>query len=109
MVNTYLGVALEFGVVGLTLFIGLFISALVGLRRALRATLSSDTELRTIISALIATIVGVVITIGTVSSISYLPQVYWSLVGLCVAVTRIAQARRTAALSHHFSQTRIAA
>lgn len=37
IVNTYINLALRVGLVGLTLFVGFFVSILFGLRKALRA------------------------------------------------------------------------
>jgi hypothetical protein len=98
VVNTYLEVVLESGLVGLTLFVGFFASILLALRRALRSTPTADAELRNLLRASIATLVAIVVTIGTVASISYIPYVYWSFAGLCVAVIRLAQTQRAAAV-----------
>jgi O-antigen ligase len=94
VVNTYLGVVLEYGIVGLTLFVGFFASVLFALRRSLRATSVGNPELRTLLRVSIATLVAILVTIGTVSSVSYIPYVYWSFAGLCMAVVRIAYAQR---------------
>jgi O-antigen ligase len=97
VVNTYLEVVLECGLVGLTLFVGFFASILLALWRALRSTPTADPELRNLLRASIATLVAILVTIGTVGTVSYIPYVYWSFAGLCIAVIRLAQTQRAAA------------
>jgi uncharacterized membrane protein len=41
-------------------------------------------------------LVAIMVTIGTVSFIDYMPYVYWSFAGLSVAVIRIAYQERAA-------------
>jgi O-Antigen ligase len=108
VVNTYFGVVLEFGMVGLTLTLGFFASILLALRRALRSAPATDSELRNLLRASMATMVAILLTIGTVSSISYIPHVYWSFAGLCIALVRIAQAQRSAAV-YQLSPSKVAA
>ena len=85
VVNSYLGVALYSGFVGLALFAGVFASSLIGLltRLAGRRYFSEvDNEIGL---ALFATLVGVLVAIATLSSINAIPVVYWSLAGACAA------------------------
>lgn len=85
VVNSYLGVALEAGLVGLSLFTGFFVAIVIGLWRALRRLARKDEIAHTLGRALLATLIGVLVIIFTVSSISIIPMVYWSLAGISVA------------------------
>lgn len=85
VVNTYLGVALETGLVGLTLFTTFFVTILLSLRRAIRRFPPHHEEARTLGRALLATLCGILVIIFTVSSISIIPVVYWSVAGIAVA------------------------
>ena len=85
IVNTYLIVALNSGLIGLLLFAGFFTTIALGIRKALRAFQDKDDEALRLGRALLATLTGVLVTITTVSSISVIPVVYWSLAGLSVA------------------------
>ena len=88
LVNTYLLVAVEYGLVGLFLFGGFFGSVLVRLRNAYRALgPNRANDVRTG-RALFTTMVGLLVVIATVSPIDHMPFLYWSLAGMCVAYTR---------------------
>lgn len=92
IVNTYLQVALNAGLVGLGLFVLFFAAVLIGLARALRALPEADSELKLMARALFATLCGLLATIFTISSVGQIPYLYWILAGLCVAQTRIIRA-----------------
>ncbi len=85
IVNTYLSVALNSGVIGLALFAGFFTTIVLGIRKSLLTFKDKDDETLRLGRALLATLAGMLITITTVSSISVIPVVYWSLAGLGVA------------------------
>ena len=91
IVNTYIGIALSFGLVGLTLFVVFFVSVLQGIRKGMRSFPNKDDEARRLGRALLATLAGILITIITVSSITVIPVVYWSVAGLCVAYAQMAR------------------
>ena len=91
IVNTYLIVTLNSGLVGLAFFAGFFISIGFGLFKALRTFQNKDDETRRLGRALLATLAGVLVTITTVSNISVIPTVYWSLAGLGVAYIQMVQ------------------
>ena len=86
MVNTYLQIALPYGCIGLALFVGVFLSAMVNLLRLCHRV--DDPEAVSVGRALFAALVAVMITIGTVSSISAIDKVYFLTAGLCVAFAR---------------------
>ena len=89
VVNTYLDIALSYGLVGLGLFLSFFGSILIGLRRV-----SQQGGFNASARALIATLVAILVTIATVSSVDFIPYVYWSIAGLSVALIRIAYNER---------------
>ncbi|WP_283180692.1 O-antigen ligase family protein [Pseudomonas svalbardensis] len=91
IVNTYIGIALSFGLVGLTLFVVFFVSVLQGIRKGMRSFPNEDDEARRLGRALLATLAGILITIVTVSSITVIPVVYWSVAGLGVAYAQMAR------------------
>ena len=92
LVNTYLQVALNSGLIGLSLFLGLFATILIGLRRLIRDIYVSDFA-----AASTATLLAILVTLATVSSVDFIPFVYWSFAGLCVALIRIGHRQRATA------------
>src|SRR5947209_19575554 len=69
MVNSYLGVALPTGSVGLFLFLAVFGSSLICLLRQSFDRYAHHDEGRTVARALLAALVGILVTIATASSI----------------------------------------
>ncbi|WP_194788856.1 O-antigen ligase family protein [Pseudomonas sp. UFMG81] len=96
IVNTYVSLALRVGLVGLALFVAFFASVLLGIRRALLAFPDKDDEHRQLGRALLATLVGILVIIFTVSSITVIPTVYWSVAGVGVAYVQMVRRMRTA-------------
>lgn len=93
MVNSYLQILLAYGLVGLGLFLAMFMLALkrgIGLLRDARL----DMETRALAAALCATTVVVLLMIYTVSSITIVPTFYWLLLGmLCALPGKAARSR----------------
>ncbi len=89
IVNSYLGVALSSGLVGLSLFVGFFVTIVLGILQTMRAVADRKTELFVLGQTLFACLVGILVMIATVSSISFIPVIYWSLAGLGVAYIRM--------------------
>jgi hypothetical protein len=89
LVNTYLQVALENGYVGLFLFVGFFATALYGTHKAMRYLTPKDHEIYRLGQSILATQAGILVIIFTVSSISVIPIIYWSVAGLCVAYIQL--------------------
>lgn len=90
IVNTYLGIALTSGLVGLSLFVSFFLAVAAGVFRALRAGSSPDGETALLGRVLLATLAGILTIIFTVSSITVIPIIYWSMAGLGLAYVRLA-------------------
>lgn len=91
IVNSYIRIALNYGFVGVFLFVAFYISVLMGIRRSVKRLPAENEEMKEIGRAIFATLCAVLITIGTVSSISFIPYLYWSLAGLGVAYVNIAR------------------
>lgn len=91
IVNTFLQVALPYGFVGLALFSGALLLPTYSAWRARRALHSSAVATERLGRALIALMAGVLVTIGTASSIGVIPTLYWILAGLLVAFSRLAR------------------
>ena len=89
VVNSFLGVALTFGIVGLSLFGGVFLFAGWGVWSTLRRV-EPRSDLGLLGRALLAALVSVMLMIVTLSSIGVVPWVYWLLAGLCVGYARLA-------------------
>jgi O-antigen ligase len=91
IVNTYIGIALSLGLIGLTLFVAFFGTVLFGIHKTMRSFPNKDNETHRLGRALFATLAGVLVTIVTVSSITVIPVVYWSVAGLGVAYIQMAR------------------
>jgi len=85
IVNTYLGIALEKGLVGVGLFIGFFASICWGIFRSFRRLPGANYEEWILGRSLLASLCGILLIIFTVSSVSIIPIVYWSVAGMGVA------------------------
>lgn len=85
VVNSYLQVLLAYGLVGMTLFILVLASALLLAWNGHRRVQRISDEAERLGRVLCAAMVGTMLTIFTVSSISVIPHVYWMLTALCVA------------------------
>jgi O-antigen ligase len=86
VVNTYLGVALASGLVGLTLFCGFFLVVLVELFAAMRRAAPGDAY--ALGQVLFCALLGVLVMISTTSSIGLIAVIYWSIAGLAQAYAR---------------------
>lgn len=80
VVNTYLQIALPYGLIGLAMFLTPFLIVTIKLYR-LRNSLPTEDH-KTVARALFACQVGVLVTIATVSSIGVLPTLYWVLLAI---------------------------
>ena len=95
MVNTYLSVAMSYGLVGLALFASVFVFSLFGVLRGIRLH-EAGSETYNLGRTLLAAMVAMLITIATLSSILMVPTVYWVLAGLCTGYGVLASRTRPA-------------
>lgn len=89
IVNTYVGIALKSGLVGLSLFVGFFGAALFGIWRRMRRLTDKESVEYDTGRGLLAALTCIMVTIFTVSPIYVIPTLYYLLVGLAVAYARI--------------------
>jgi hypothetical protein len=87
IVNTYLLIALRYGLLVMSLFVLFFILVAWGVFKKMRKQ-PIGSESRLYGRSLIATLVGLLATIATVSDITIISVVYWSMAGLGVAYIR---------------------
>ena len=85
IVNSYLVITLYSGFVGLTLFVGFFILTLLGIYRAMRSIPDKDSEEYLLGRVLLSTLLAILVIIFTVSSITFVPIMYWCVAGMGVA------------------------
>lgn len=89
IVNTYLGVALVHGLIGLGLFISILLVTLTRVVVSTRALPTKQTETHFLGRILSGTLVGIILTIGTVSPVFTAPIVMWLVIGLAVGYTEM--------------------
>jgi len=75
--------------VGLGLFVGFFATITLGILRAMARIPDKSDENHVLGRALVSTLIGILIIIFTVSSISVIPVIYWCFAGLGVAFSRM--------------------
>jgi hypothetical protein len=85
IVNSYIGVALAYGAVGLLLFVLPAGWALIGAWQARRRLAARDASGEAAGRALMVSLVAVLLVIGTVSHYFHIPIVHWMVVALCTA------------------------
>jgi O-antigen ligase len=85
IVNTYLAIALSTGFVGLGLFIAFFLLISVSVYQSMKLIRDKGSEEYLLGQVLLATQVAILVIIFSVSSISVIPIMYWSVAGLAVA------------------------
>lgn len=94
IVNSYLRIALDSGLLGVGSFVLFFVSLLFGLYKAQQALNKNDRELHQYATGLIATLASVLFIIATVSSIDIVGHVYWLLAGLASAFLHFLNGRK---------------
>lgn len=99
LVNTYVIVALRGGGVLLALFVGFAAVAIWGIFTGMRKIGDTRDERHVLGRALLATLLGVLLIIGTVSPIFFVYPLFWSLAGLAVGYMRLAEHGEARAVS----------
>lgn len=89
LVNTYLAVALAQGLVGLALFLGVFVAAAGSLAKSLAFLASRDGVEYALGRSLLAATLSSLLILATVSPVLCIPTLYWMLAGLCVSSQRV--------------------
>jgi O-antigen ligase len=106
IVNTYVAVGLGSGLVGLSLFAGFFLAVIGRLFRTIRNLCNPDDEAYQLGQVLLAVLLGIIVMIGTVSSISFIPVVYWTLAGVGVAYSRMVERQTTVEPARHWNKAK---
>lgn len=88
IVNTYIAVGLSSGLVGLSLFVGIFTSTGHQLWRAVEKNYRQNPEVGDVGRGLLAALSCIIVTIFTVSSITIIPTLYFLVIGISVAYVR---------------------
>ena len=91
LVNTYAGVALFYGLVGLFLFLAFIFVALSGVRKVARQVARTDPDLALLGVTLVACIVGTLTMIAGCSFIGACEKMFYALGGLAAAYARLRQ------------------
>jgi O-antigen ligase len=89
IVNTYLGVALNYGLVGLTIFLAFILLAIMKTYSRVRELARSDPDLALFGASLIACIVGTLVMIQSNSFNLGLHRMFYVLAGLATAYARL--------------------
>ncbi len=89
IVNTYIGIALESGLVGLFLFSCFFLLIVFDIFSSLRRIPDKKSDEHLLGRSLLATLIAILVIIFTVSSITIIPIIYWSVAALGVAYTQM--------------------
>jgi O-antigen ligase len=89
IVNSYIQVTLDSGLVGLGFYVGFFVTTLLGIYRAMHSIPDRDSEEYLLGRVLLATSLSIMFIIISVSSINYIPIVYWSVAGMGVAYAQM--------------------
>lgn len=90
LVNTYVVIGLSNGMVGLVLFLGVFIAVALPMYVAMRRLPDKADERYLLGQSLIGVLAGILITIATVSPVLLIPTLYWCMAGLGVGYLKIA-------------------
>ncbi len=88
IVNTYLGMMLHYGLVGVTLFVGVFLSAILELIRIGKLT-ADDQNMEALRGHLLATLTAIMVMIVTVSPVDMIQPLYLIITALSVAFARL--------------------
>lgn len=97
IVNTYLQIGLRSGLVGLAIFTGIFGAALLNIRAAMKSAARYDDTLAMYCRAVFATLVGVLVSIFTISNEGQIPIVYWGFAAFAIGLARVERAARESA------------
>lgn len=95
IVNSYIAVLLNTGVIGLAMFLGMFLTMLWPLWK-LRGRVDEEPEGARLAVSLIATTLSIMVVIFTASNISVMPSLLHMLVGLGVTCARVYTPRSSA-------------
>lgn len=94
LVNTYVEVTLQKGLVGLSLFVGFILIALIRAYRPTRALITTDPDLALLGASLVACILGTLLMIENCSFIYGYEKMFYVLAGLATGYAHFSQVRQ---------------
>lgn len=89
IVNQYINVLLNSGYVGLSLFLMIFLSAMIMPYRAMKKIKSKNNELHILGRSLIAIMMAIMVMITAVGDVLIVPYIYYIFIGLCIAYAQM--------------------
>jgi len=92
LVNTYLIYALNYGLVGLTLFVAMFVFTALKIYRLSRRIHRYDESMFRLGNLFLALIVGVMFVISTMNTLGFIQYLYFFLIACSMAYIRISEA-----------------
>ncbi|MGB4811289.1 MAG: O-antigen ligase family protein [Methylophilaceae bacterium] len=90
VVNTYLDVVLEYGIIGFMLYLSFFTIVVFTIIQNYKKLDDKQSDMHLLGRVLFVTQVAILVTITSVSSILVIPVVYWAIAGLSLSYERIA-------------------
>jgi len=93
IVNSYLNIVLGFGIPALMLYVGFFLLAIWRVFRSRRKIKDKSSDEYRCGTALIATMLAVMVAIFSTSSIGAIPTIIYSLAGILYAYARVINAK----------------
>ncbi|MDX1914170.1 MAG: O-antigen ligase family protein [Methylophilus sp.] len=94
IVNTYLRMLLNNGLIGLSIFVGIYFTAIISVYSAMKRIRMINSELHHIGRTLISIIIAIMFMLSSTSSTMIIPYLSCLCVGLCIAYTQIAKKER---------------
>jgi len=94
VVNTYLDVVLEYGLIGFTLYLSFFAIVVITIIHTLKKIEDKQSDAHLLGRVLLATQLAILFTITSVSSILVIPVVYWAIAGLSISYESISRGFR---------------
>ena len=89
IVNSYLGIALGMGYIGLAIYVSIYVIAILKTWGGIRRSTNFSSELEGIGRALLGTTVGMMIIIATASCFLSMPFIIWIIVGLSLRYSQL--------------------
>jgi O-antigen ligase len=102
--NTYLTIALGMGLIGLSLFVGVFVITLFSLRKSMKKIIDKKSDEHLCGRSLMAAMIAALFTITTVSGIGVIPTLHWSIAGLIFTYARVTKIGKNANLNTPISE-----
>ena len=90
LVNTYIKITLETGLVGLAIFVTIFLILIIGTYKTIKLLPNNEIDMIRLGRVLLSIMVGIFVTLGTVSTIDQISIFYWAFIGISVSYIHLA-------------------